>query len=204
MDKFKTVLDIANKQTNLRFGLLTLLTAGGEKIFSSAVFKCPCNELNFIYGMVFLLVPALALLLLGYILNKKTWKLMTGLCRSHLCHCKTLCTAVVVFFQIGTVALVAPSTWIAVALLNGEYYQCLATGTNTSFTMGLCEDKKSRTPCEIHLHRLPCGKGTDVLAADKDDVLLGLRAQSQVSAGTTPVTCNCVCVCFKFRDTGSV
>ncbi|KAG7235499.1 hypothetical protein INR49_002635 [Caranx melampygus] len=182
MDKFKTVLNIANKQTNLGFGLVALLTAGGEQVFSSAVFKCPCSELNFLYGLVFLLVPALALLLLGYILNKRTWKLLTGLCqkRAELCRCKTLRAVVVVLLQIGAVALVAPSTWIAVALLNGEYYQCLATGTNVSFTVGLCEDKKSRTPCEMQLHRLPCGKATDVLPADKDDVLLGLRAQSQI------------------------
>lgn len=66
MDKFKTVLNIAGKQTNLGFGLIALLTAGGEQIFSAVVFKCPCNELNFVYGIVFLLVPALALLLHYY------------------------------------------------------------------------------------------------------------------------------------------
>ncbi|XP_076594047.1 calcium homeostasis modulator protein 6 isoform X2 [Chaetodon auriga] len=132
MDKFKTVVNIANKQTNLGFGVVALLTVGGEQIFSSVVFRCPCNELNFLYGMVFLLVPALALLLLGYILNKKTWKLSTGLCqhRAKLCRWRRLCATGMVFAQISTTALVAPTSWIAVALLNGNYYECAMTGTN--------------------------------------------------------------------------
>ncbi|KAL3981317.1 hypothetical protein ACER0C_017390 [Sarotherodon galilaeus] len=183
MDKFKTVLNIAGKQTNLGFGLIALLTAGGEQIFSTVVFKCPCNELNFVYGMVFLLVPALALLLLGYILSKKTWKLLTGLCQHRdksLC-CKKLVAAGVVLFQIGTSALVAPSTWIAVALLNGNYYECAMTGTNVSiYNKHVCRDRNSEVQCEKELHRFPCGKGISVSQAVREDVLLNLRAESQI------------------------
>ncbi|XP_034467767.1 calcium homeostasis modulator protein 6-like [Hippoglossus hippoglossus] len=180
MDKFRVVLNIANKQSNLGFGLLALLTAGGEQIFSSVVFSCPCNELNFIYGLVFLLVPGLALLLLGYILNKKTWKLLTGLChgRAKLCSCKRLRAAVTVLFQINTTALVAPFTWIAVALLNGNYYECLMTGTKVSPVQHLCGKSNSKVPCE-NLHRFPC-KDDRVLKADREDVLLALKAQSQI------------------------
>ncbi|XP_022609030.1 protein FAM26F-like [Seriola dumerili] len=183
MDKFKTVLNIANKQTNLGFGLVALLTAGGEQIFSSAVFKCPCNEMNFLYGMVFLLVPALALLLLGYILSKKTWKLLTGLCqrRAELCRWKTLVATGVALFQISTTALVAPSSWIAVALLNGEYFQCLMTGTNASvLNAHLCADKSSQAHCEMYVYRLPCGTVGSVPQADREDVLIKLRAESQI------------------------
>ncbi|KAL7394446.1 hypothetical protein ABVT39_026235 [Epinephelus coioides] len=183
MDKFKTVLNIANKQTNLSFGLVALLTAGGEHIFSSVVFKCPCNDLNFVYGMVFLLVPALALLLLGYILSKKTWKVMTGLCqrRANLCRRRRLTAALTAFFQISTTALVAPSSWIAVALLNGNYYECAMTGTNVSaYNKLLCRDKNSEVKCEEELHRFPCMKGSSELQAVREDVLLTLKAQSQI------------------------
>lgn len=183
MDKFKTVLNIAGKQTNLGFGLIALLTAGGEQIFSAVVFKCPCNELNFVYGIVFLLVPALALLLLGYILSKKTWKLLTGLCRrtDKLLCCKKLVAAGVVLCQIGTFALVAPSTWIAVALLNGNYYECAMTGTNVSiYNKHVCRDRNSEIQCEKELHRFPCGKSISVPQAAREDVLLNLRAESQV------------------------
>ncbi|XP_062254728.1 calcium homeostasis modulator protein 6 [Platichthys flesus] len=177
MDKFRVVLNIANKQSNLGFGLLALMTAGGEQIFSSVVFSCPCNELNFIYGLVFLLVPGLALLLLGYILNKKTWKLLTGLCQGQakLCSCRT---AVTVLIQINTTALVAPFTWIAVALLSGNYYECLMTGTKISQVQLLCERNNSKVPCE-NLHRFPC-RDNSVRQTDREDVLLALKAQSQI------------------------
>lgn len=190
MEKFKTVLNIANTQANLSFGLVALMTAGGEQIFSSVVFNCPCNELNFLYGMVFLLVPALALLLLGYILSKKTWKLLTGLCqrRAKLCRWRKLAAAGTVLFQISTTALVAPSSWIAVALLSGNYYECAMTGTNMSaYNKHLCGDKSSQVQCEKELHRLPCRRGGSVPQADREDVLLSLRAQSQVSADVLPL-----------------
>nr|XP_019946656.1 PREDICTED: protein FAM26F-like [Paralichthys olivaceus] len=179
MDKFQKILNIANKQSNLGFGLLTLLTAGGEQIFSSAVFNCPCNDLNFVYGMVFLLVPGLALLLLGYILNKKTWKLLTGLCqrRAKLCSCKRLRSAAIVLFQINTTALVAPFTWIAVALLSGNYYECLMTGTKRSLVLHMCGQNQNAT-CE-KLHRFPCNDKR-IPQADRENVLLALKAQSQI------------------------
>lgn len=185
MDKFKTVLNIANKQSNLGFGLVALLTAGGEQIFSSVVFRCPCNELNFLYGTVFLLVPALALLLLGYILSKRTWKLFTGLCqrRAKLCRWRRLAACGMVLFQISTTAMVAPSSWIAVALLNGNYFECVMTGTNVSaYNNHLCGDRNSQVQCQKELHTFPCGRGSSVSQADREAVLFTLRAQSQVSA----------------------
>ncbi|XP_060936377.1 calcium homeostasis modulator protein 6-like [Limanda limanda] len=178
MDKFRLVLNIANKQSNLGFGLLALLTAGGEQIFSSVAFSCPCNELNFIYGLMFLLVPGLALLLLGYALNKKTWKLLTGLCQGKLCSFKRLRTAVTILFHLNTTALVAPFTWIAVALLSGNYYECLMTGTQISPVQHLCERNNAKVPCE-NLHRFPCRDGR-VLQTDRENVLLALKAQSQI------------------------
>ncbi|XP_047453840.1 calcium homeostasis modulator protein 6-like [Mugil cephalus] len=180
MDKFKVVLDIANKQSNLGFGLVALLTAGGEQIFSSVVFKCPCNDMNFIYGLVFLLVPALALLLLGYILSKKMWKLLTGLCQRRR-EPRRIATTVVVLLQISAGAVVAPSSWMAVALLNGNYYVCAMTGTNVSaYNKHVCGDVSVRAKCEAELYRLPCGKVNEVPADARDDVMLTLRAHSQI------------------------
>ncbi|XP_053183426.1 calcium homeostasis modulator protein 6 [Scomber japonicus] len=182
MDKFKTVLNIANKKPNLGFGLVALMTAGGEQIFSSVVFKCPCSELNFLYGLVFLLVPALALLLLGYIVSKRTWKLLTGLCqhRAKLFRWKRLAACGMVLFQIGTTAMVAPSCWIAVALLNGNYYECLMSGTNSTYKEHLCGGRKFQAHCQEELHTFPCGKGGSVPPAVRDNVLLTLRAHSQI------------------------
>nr|XP_025858100.1 calcium homeostasis modulator protein 6 [Vulpes vulpes] len=82
MEKLQTVLDLQLKQHRaLGYGLVSLLTAGGERLFSTAVFQCPCSAAwNLPYGLVFLLVPALALFLLGLVLNARTWRLLTGCC----------------------------------------------------------------------------------------------------------------------------
>ncbi|XP_077382361.1 calcium homeostasis modulator protein 6 [Festucalex cinctus] len=181
MDKFNAVLKIANKQTNLGFGLVSLLTAGGEQIFSSVLFRCPCNELNFMYGMVFLLVPALALLLLAYILSKKMWKMMTGFCQrgADFSYWKRMCHCVKIIFQISTTALVAPSSWIAVALLNGSYFECAMTGVNVSdYSESLCGGATSLVECRKELQMFPCGRGSSV--SDREAVLLTLRAHSQI------------------------
>lgn len=188
MDKFSTFLNIANKQTNLCLGFVALLTAGGEQIFSTAVFKCPCNDLNFLYGMVSLLVPALALLLLGLILSKRAWKLCTGMChrrsRRNLCYWRKLLAIGITLCQISSTALVAPSSWIAVALLGGNYFECAVTGTNVSFYKP-CGDTSSVKDCEKELPRFPCGGDSTVPKADRDEILLTLRAQSQVSDVTS-------------------
>ena len=182
MDRFSTFLKIASKQTNLCLGVVALLTAGGEQIFSTVVFRCPCNDLNFLYGMVSLLVPALALLLLGLILSKRAWKLCTGLChrKSKLCSLKRLLSTGFTLCQISSIALVAPSSWIAVALLGGNYFECAVTGTNMSFYKP-CRDTSFVKDCEKELPRFPCGGGSTVSEADRNEILLTLRAQSQVS-----------------------
>ncbi|KAJ0066642.1 hypothetical protein NL108_016470 [Boleophthalmus pectinirostris] len=184
MDKFKTILNIANKQSGLSFGLVTLLTVGGEEIFSDVVFKCPCNHLNFNYSLVFLLVPALALFTLSFILSKKTWKLVTGLCRREEKVCGS-CGEVKPLgnelLQISTFVFLAPSTWIAVALLNGVFIECAMTGTNTTmFNSRLCKGREKEADCVEELHTFPCEKVGKVPKNVRDEVLLTLRAESQI------------------------
>ncbi|KAG7469941.1 hypothetical protein MATL_G00134150 [Megalops atlanticus] len=181
MDKFRTVLNIAQKQqTSLGFGLVALLTAGGEQIFSAVVFRCPCSSWNFVYGTVFLLVPALALLVLGYMISNKTWKLFTGLCRRKpdSRRLKSACAFLKVFLQITTSAMIAPVSWIAVALLNGNYFECAMTGVNvTLFKNHLCLGRSA--DCSKELHKFPCGKSS-VPKPDIDEVMAIIRSESQV------------------------
>ncbi|TDH12234.1 hypothetical protein EPR50_G00069670 [Perca flavescens] len=183
MEKFKTVLDIATKQNSLGFGAVALVTAVGEQFFSVAMFSCPCNDLHFLYGMVFLLVPALALLLLGFILRRTTWMTLTGVCqrRAALCRRRRLTGVCAALFQVWSTALVAPASWIAVALINGKFYECAMTGTNvTAYNKYLCGEKGSRLQCQQEMYRLPCGTGTSVPQMDRQNVLLTLKAQSQL------------------------
>ncbi|XP_057691348.1 calcium homeostasis modulator protein 6-like [Corythoichthys intestinalis] len=181
MEKLNALLKIANKQTNLAFGLVSLLTAGGEQIFSSVLFRCPCNELNFMYGMVFLLLPAVALLLLAYILSQKMWKMMTGFCRNrtNFCCWKKMLHFLKTVLKISTTALVAPSSWIALALLKGNYFECAMTNANvTYYKERFCGGANSLVECQTEVQTFPCGGGSS--ANDREAVLLTLRAHSQI------------------------
>lgn len=130
MEKFKAVLDLQSKHRSaLGYGLVTLLTAGGEKIFSEVVFQCPCTATwNLPYGLVFLLVPALALFLLGYALSARTWRLLTGCCCGSA-RCSSWRRRAFVCAQLSATAALAPLTWVAVALLEGSFYQCAVSGS---------------------------------------------------------------------------
>lgn len=86
-----------------------------------------------------------------------------------------------VLFQISSMAIVAPGTWIAVALLNGVYIECAMTGTNmTVFNNHLCKGLKKEKQCMTELHTFPCRKEWSVPKEVRDEVLLTLQAESQV------------------------
>ncbi|XP_006879082.1 PREDICTED: protein FAM26F [Elephantulus edwardii] len=176
MDKFQTVLDQYLKHHSaLSYGLVTLLTAGGERIFSTVVFACPCSTTwNLPYGLVFLLVPALALFLLGYMLSARTWRLLTGCCaRGGSRGCGTRLRGALVFSHLSAAAALAPLTWVAVALLGGAFYECAASGS-AFFARRLCNNTSE---CMKTLHQVPCNPGKKT---DMQDLLKVLKAQSQV------------------------
>ncbi|KAL7987827.1 hypothetical protein Chor_006746, partial [Crotalus horridus] len=158
MEKFRPVLDfIVNHQKVLGYGVVSLLTAGSERIFSVVVFKCPCNSWNTLYGGMFLLMPALILFLLGMLLSVRSWKVLTGCCsKGRPCRCphgnRLQRYLQVMGFTILSAA-VAPLTWISVALLGGSFYECTATGSPI-LQKYLCEDKGEE--CIKILLKVPC------------------------------------------------
>ncbi|XP_072822405.1 calcium homeostasis modulator protein 6 [Vicugna pacos] len=178
MEKFRAVLDLHLKHhSTLGYCLVTLLTAGCERIFSTAVFQCPCSATwNLPYGLVFLLVPALALFLLSYVLSSRTWRLLTGCCAPGA---RTACGAglrgTLVCAQLSAAAAVAPLTWVAVALLGGAFYECAASGSPV-LARRLC---LGRDPdCAVQLPLVPCQQAK---APDVQDLRKELIAQSQVT-----------------------
>ncbi|XP_055472015.1 calcium homeostasis modulator protein 6 [Psammomys obesus] len=176
MEKFKAVLDLQSKHRSaLGYGLVTLLTASGEKIFSEVVFQCPCSATwNLPYGLVFLLVPALALFLLGYALSARTWRLLTGCCsRSGSVRCNVGLRSAFVCAQLSASAALAPLTWVAVALLGGSFYQCAVSGS-ARLAPHLCQG--SDPSCVAKLPQVPCNKQE----AWMQEILRQLKAQSQV------------------------
>ncbi|KAM9382984.1 calcium homeostasis modulator protein 6 [Phaethornis superciliosus] len=177
MNNLRGVLDFCIRhQTVLGYSIVSLLTAAMEQIFSSAVFKCPCNSWNTLYGSAFLLVPAFTLFLLGFMVNARTWRLVTGSCSSEKrCSCNPRGTYIHccrVLLPVLARALVAPFTWIAVALLSVSFYECAASGS--SRVQGfMCKD----TDCRNLLLKIPCDQ---TLSKNIPGDSLSFQAQSQL------------------------
>ncbi|XP_008495603.2 calcium homeostasis modulator protein 6 [Calypte anna] len=174
MNNLRGILDFCIRhQTALGYSTVSLLTVAMEQIFSSAVFKCPCNSWNTLYGSAFLLVPAIVLFLLGFMVNAKMWHLLTGICSSekrnsqetciHCCH-----NLVPVLAR----ALVGPPTWIAVALLSVSFYECAASGSSRVQSF-MCKD----TDCYDLLAKIPCNP---TLSKNITGDSLSFQAQSQL------------------------
>uniref|UniRef100_A0A8C9NM15 Calcium homeostasis modulator family member 6 n=1 Tax=Serinus canaria TaxID=9135 RepID=A0A8C9NM15_SERCA len=159
-------------QTTLGYSIVSLLTAASEHIFSSVVFECPCNSGNMVYGYSFLLAPAFVLLLLGCMVSTRTWRLFTGMCspEKHLQHSSQRTWSS--FCQL----LLAPLTWIALALLGANFYECAASGSSTTARL-FCKDNGTRTECQKQLLKMPCDKK---LSENITAEWLSLRAQSQL------------------------
>ncbi|XP_074166140.1 calcium homeostasis modulator protein 5 [Sminthopsis crassicaudata] len=181
MDGIQIIFKFLTNQKNvIGYSFMALLTLGGERLFSIVAFRCPCSTENSTYGLVFLLAPAWVLLIIGYFLNSRMWRLFTGCCvnprkifpKGNSCH------FFYVFGQITLSALVAPTMWLSVALLNGTFYECAMSGTkNPYFLKMICKDKSSE--CQQELYKVACGK-TSMSSADTQELKLTLQAQSQI------------------------
>ncbi|XP_043745862.1 calcium homeostasis modulator protein 5 isoform X1 [Cervus elaphus] len=181
MDAFQGFLKfILNQKTVIGYSFMALLTVGGERLFSLVAFKCPCGTENVIYGLAFLFAPAWVLLILGFFLNNRSWRLFTGCCvnprkifpRGHnRCFFSVL-------GQIILSSLVAPVMWLSVALLNGTFYECAMSGTQSPRLLDLiCKGKPEE--CWKELYKVSCGK-TSMTPTDNEELKLSLQAQSQI------------------------
>ncbi|KAL6087454.1 hypothetical protein STEG23_009339 [Scotinomys teguina] len=180
MDAFQSILKFfLNQKTAIGYSFMALLTVGSERLFSLVAFKCPCSTENTAYGLVFLFAPAWVLLILGFFLNNKAWRLFTGCCinpkkifpRRHRCR---------FFYVLGHItlsSLVAPVMWLSVALLNGTFYECAMSGTRSARLLELiCKGKPKE--CQEDLYKVSCGKSS-MTPVENEEVKLSLQAQSQ-------------------------
>ncbi|XP_071598586.1 calcium homeostasis modulator protein 6-like [Heliangelus exortis] len=177
MNNLRGILDFCIRhQTILGYSTVSLLTTAIEQIFSSAVFKCPCNSWNTLYGSAFLIMPAIALFLLGLLVNTKMWHLLTGICSSgKRCTCSPQETCIHRSCHLVPVlarALVAPLTWISVALLSVNFYECAASGSSKIQSF-VCKD----TDCYNLLAKIPCNP---TLSKNITGDSLSFQAQSQL------------------------
>ncbi|XP_006089239.1 calcium homeostasis modulator protein 4 [Myotis lucifugus] len=166
--------------------LIAALTLGGQQLFSSSTFRCPCQVgKNFYYGSAFLVIPALILLVAGYALRSQMWTISSDYC----CHCapplrrigllerKLACLR---FFSITGRALVAPLTWLVATLMTGTYYECAASEFVTVDHYPVFDNISASKREEI-LAGFPCCKSapSDITLV-RDEVALLHRYQSQM------------------------
>ncbi|XP_062042639.1 calcium homeostasis modulator protein 4 [Lepus europaeus] len=166
--------------------LIVALTIGGQQLFSSYTFRCPCQVgKNFYYGSAFLIFPALILLIAGYALRSQMWTITTEYCCSCASSQRTVTPlerklACLRFFSITGRALIAPLTWLAVTLLRGTYYECAASEfvsvdqypVFNNVTAGKREEMLAGFPC--------CKSAPSDVTQVRDEVVLLHRYQSQL------------------------
>ncbi|XP_074539187.1 calcium homeostasis modulator protein 5-like isoform X2 [Halichoeres trimaculatus] len=170
-----------NQKATIGYSFMALLTIGGERVFSMVSFQCPCNrEQNFAYGIIFLLGPAMVLLVLGLFFSTRLWRLYTGCCLNpmKLCPRGNFLGCLRAFTSIFTGACVAPIMWLCVALLNGTFYECAVSGLdNNLVTRHFCKNKTAL--CREELAQVPCDR-YKLTGAERMELLLMFRAQSQI------------------------
>ncbi|KAF1387510.1 hypothetical protein PFLUV_G00079710 [Perca fluviatilis] len=182
MDNFQTVLRFfMNQKSTIGYSFMALMTVGGERIFSVVSFQCPCNhDQNFAYGLTFLLGPAAVLLVLGLLFTGRLWRLYTGCCLNpmKLCPRGNCLGHLRVLMSIFCGACVAPVMWLAVALLNGTFYECAVSGLDDNLVVDLfCKNKT--LACREELARVPCDR-SKLSSDERMELLLMFRAQSQI------------------------
>ncbi|XP_074121519.1 calcium homeostasis modulator protein 4 [Sminthopsis crassicaudata] len=170
--------------------LIAALTICGQQLFSSFTFNCPCQPgNNFYYGSAFLIIPALILLIVGYALRSQTWMMTKESCCSSSPHLRSVNSlqrklACLTFFSITGRALVAPLTWLAVALLTGTHYECAASEFASVEQYNVFNNFSDPERQEI-LAEFPCFEQIppDMLMV-RNEVALQLRYQSQMLGWT--------------------
>ncbi|XP_051504630.1 calcium homeostasis modulator protein 2-like [Myxocyprinus asiaticus] len=105
-------------------GLIGLGTVAGQTVYNIFAFNCPCSpQKNYLYGLAAIGVPALALFVIGVMLNRNTWDIVSE-CRTRKCRKFSLTAAFALLGSILGRAVVAPITWTVISLLRGEAYVC--------------------------------------------------------------------------------
>ncbi|XP_068087438.1 calcium homeostasis modulator protein 5 [Hyperolius riggenbachi] len=200
MDTLQKLVKLcAEKKSAIGYGFLTLVTVGGQQLFTLVAFQCPCSEQNLMYGLVFLFAPAFVLMIISYFLNSRTWKFFTGCCINpkKVCPKGKRCQCIFVFGQLTLNALIVPVMWISIALLHGSFYACAMSGwKNPDFVNFLCKYKSDR--CPDQLFKVTCGKAA-MSANETQEVVLLLQAQSQVIGWfliATLTSLSLLCTCW--------
>ncbi|XP_043111953.1 calcium homeostasis modulator protein 2-like [Puntigrus tetrazona] len=124
-ENFKFVaLFFKSKDVVIFNGLIALGTVASQTIYNIFAFNCPCApKKNYLYGLAAIGVPALAFFVIGVMLNRNTWDIVSE-CRTRKCRKLSMSAAFALLGSIFGRAIVAPITWSVISLLRGEAYVC--------------------------------------------------------------------------------
>lgn len=124
-ENFKFVaLFFKSKDVVLFNGLIALGTVASQTAYNVFAFDCPCSSgRNYRYGLAAIGVPALVLFLIGIILNRNTWSLVSEV-RLRACRKLSVAASFALLGSVAGRAAVAPVTWSVLSLLRGEAYVC--------------------------------------------------------------------------------
>lgn len=184
MDKFRMMFQFlqANQESFMN-GICGIMALASAQLYSTFEFTCPClAEYNYAYGVGILIIPPLWFFMLGYVLNNnismltEEWKRPVGerqkertVLRYMLC-------------SMTQRALIAPSVWIAVTLMDGKSFLC-AYSTKVDLSRFLNRSHVFMTDEEHErlLATIPCEsifKGHDVI--NREAASRYIRVMSQV------------------------
>ncbi|CAM4593008.1 unnamed protein product [Lepidochelys olivacea] len=183
MDKFRMIFQFlqANQESFMN-GICGIMALASAQMYSAFDFNCPClPSYNLAYGLGILFVPPLVLFLLGFVMNNNVsvlaeeWKRPTGMRQ------KDPAVLRYMFCSMAQRAMIAPTVWISVTLLDGKCFMCAFSTSvpveklgNGSYT-GLSEKEMRRI-----LARIPCKEiynGQELVA--REVVVRYLRCISQ-------------------------
>uniref|UniRef100_UPI00358E3C48 calcium homeostasis modulator protein 6-like n=1 Tax=Myxine glutinosa TaxID=7769 RepID=UPI00358E3C48 len=188
IDKFTLFLKlIKDQKLTVQNALMVLVTAAMLETYQYLAFRCPCSPgLNLPYSLISVVFPAILILVLGFSMTRRTWRLATGCCyrgeqgnrnRQDLSG-KGM---VHVLCSLSAQALLGPFTWIAVALLDGTYYTCAAV---EFYRIGSQIPQRDNATVLAWLASMPCGNLSKATPASVRDlqtaVLRELVAHSQL------------------------
>ncbi|XP_039217636.1 calcium homeostasis modulator protein 3 [Crotalus tigris] len=126
MDRFQMVFQyFQSNSDSVTNGICGLLALASVKIYTIFDFNCPCLlKYNMAYGLGIMFIPPVALFLCGLIVNRQfvamleEWRRPAGDRRKNPSIIRYMCSSVM------QRAMIAPTVWILVTLLDGKYFVC--------------------------------------------------------------------------------
>ena len=112
--------------------LIVIVTVVAEGVVELSVYRCPCDPiLRKQYAIPFLIIPIFLLLLAGIVFNQKARKKIEQCCEIRYINedqtktCSRFCCGE--YLNIFGFASIAPSVWIVLTLIDGDYVACAAS-----------------------------------------------------------------------------